>query len=259
MPSSHDDLAGFARAIVCGDAPPPWIGAGVGYPVAVGLEVYRNNYRGNLHDALEGAYPVTGQLVGAEFFRRLTRAYIAGHPSRSGNLHHYGDGMADFIAAFEPARALVYLADVAALEWACHSAWFADDGALLDARRLAWVEPERYAELVLELHPSCRLLQSRYPVAAIWHAHQPQADDDFRIDLDSGPCHALVLRRDDAVRVIELSAADAAWLQALQSGNPLGATVAVTLEGHPHFNLEAALCKLMQHGALAGFRLENMS
>jgi hypothetical protein len=257
MPVLHDDLAGLALAIARGEDLPLRIDADyVNYPAAVALEVYRNNYRGNLHAALAGAYPVVEQLVGEAFFRRLTRAYIACHPSRSGNLHDYGDDMAQFIAAFEPARALAYLADVAALEWACHRAYFAGDAGTLDVVALARLPHERYPELVFHMHQACSLLHSRYPVAAIWQVHQAAMPDDCSIDLDNGPCHALVLRRDDAVGVVELPAADAAWLQLMHAGMPLGAAVAAVLEHHPDFDFQAALTNLVGQGVLAGFTLE---
>ena len=128
MSALSDDLSGFARAIVRGEQPSPLIKANYQhYTVDVAIEVYRNNYRGNLLDALAGAYPVIEQLVGKDFFRLMARKYSEQYPSHSGNLHHYGAELAEFIAAFEHARELPYLTDVAALEWACHRAWFADD------------------------------------------------------------------------------------------------------------------------------------
>ena len=223
MPALIDDLSDFARAIVRGEEPSPHIAASYpNYSAAVAIEVYRNNYRGNLHDTLAGAYPVIEQLVGKDFFRLLTRQFIAQHPSRSGNLHHYGVEMARFVVAFEPAQGLAYLPDVAALEWACHCAYFADDAATLDINRLAQIPHEQYSDLILHIHPACHLVRSRYPIAAIWHAHQPGAADDFHIHLDSGPSNALVSRKDDVVMVSELLASDADWLQAIQAGTPLG-------------------------------------
>jgi len=254
MPALTDDLSDFARAIVLGlDLPPQTHGTGPNYPVATAMAVYRNNYRGNLYDALAGAYPVTGQLVGKDFFRRMTREFIGQHPSRSGNLHRYGAEMAGFVAAFEPARGLVYLADVAALEWACHCAYFADDAAALDIGKLAQVPPEHHPDLILHTHPACRLVRSDYPVAAIWHAHQPGAPGDFRIDLDSGPCVALVSRKDDVVVVSDLTQADAAWLQSMQAGTTLGDATVATLERHPDFDLHAALLNLAAHDVLGDF------
>jgi hypothetical protein len=101
MPSLNDDLSTFARAIVRGKPPSPSITATCqNYSVDVAIGVYRNNYRGNLHDTLAGAYPVIRQLVGEDFFRLLARKYIEQHLSRGGNLHHYGAEMAKFVADF---------------------------------------------------------------------------------------------------------------------------------------------------------------
>lgn len=259
MRDLNGDLSDFARAIVHGAEPSSQIDAGyANYSVAVAIEVYRNNYRGNLHDTLAGAYPVIEQLVGKDFFRLLTRKFIGQHLSRGGNLHHYGAEMASFVAAFEPAQELAYLPDVAALEWACHCAYFADDVATPDIAKLAQTPPELYAELVLHIQPSCYLVRSHYPIAAIWHAHQPGANSDFHIDLDSGPSNALVSRKDDVVLVSELTEADAAWLQAIQAGFPLGAATSTTLERHPDFDLQAALLSLVAQNVLTDFSLSTM-
>jgi hypothetical protein len=144
---------------------------------------------------------------------------------------------------------------VAALEWACHCAYFADDAATLDIGRLAQVSPDQYSGLILHTHPNCHLVRSRYPVAAIRHAHQPGASEDFHIDLDSGPCNALVSRKDDVVKIGELPEADADWLQALQAGTTLGTATAATQGRYPDFDLQAALLSLVALDALGGFSL----
>jgi hypothetical protein len=251
MSALHEVLSEFAGAIVRGDAPSARIGARYrNYSSDVAIEVYRNNYRGNLHDALAGAYPVVEQLVGKDFFRLVTRQYIGAHASRSGDLHRYGAEMAGFLASFERARGLVYLPDVAALEWACHRAYFADDAVALDLGKLARIPAERYPELRLHIHPACRLLRSAYPIAAIWRAHQPGAGSDFRIDLDAGACNALVSRKDDVVLVGELSDAEAAWLESIQSGASLGTATDGVLERHSDFDLQSTLLELLQADVL---------
>ncbi|RFC35503.1 MAG: putative DNA-binding domain-containing protein [Candidatus Nitrotoga sp. LAW] len=252
----NDDLSDFARAIVRGEEPSSRVVTSYqNYSVAIAIEVYRNNYRGNLHDTLAGAYPVIEQLVGKDFFRLLTRQFIGQYFSRSGNLHHYGAEMAGFIAAFEPAQGLVYLPDVAALEWACHCAYFAEDAATLDIGKLAQVPPEQYPDLILHIHPACHLVRSRYPITAIWHAHQPGASGDFHIDLDSGASNALISRKNDVVVVSALTEGDAAWLQGIQAGTSLGEATATTLEHYPDFNLQTALLKLVAQNVLANFNL----
>ena len=256
MPALSDDLSDFARVIVHGGQPSQQISANYPhYTVEAAIGVYRNNYRGNLHDALAGAYPVIEQLVGKDFFRQLTRQYIAQYPSCSGNLHHYGAEMAGFATVFEPARGLPYLPDIAALEWASHRAWFADDAAALDFDKLARLVPGQYSDLILQIHPACRLVCSRYPIAAIWHAHQPGANRDFHIDLDSGPSFVLVNRRQDVVEVSELAEAEAAWLREIQAGLSLGEATATTLQRHPGFDLQTMLLNLAARKVLCDFQL----
>ncbi len=252
----NDDLADFARTILRGEEPSSRIDKSYqNYSVDIAIEVYRNNYRGNLHDTLAGAYPVIEQLVGKDFFRLLTRQFIGQHLSRSGNLHHYGAEMTDFVAAFEPAQGLPYLPDVAALEWACHCAYFADDAATLDLGKLAQIPPKQYPDMILHVHSACHLVRSRYPITAIWHAHQPGASSDFKIDLDSASSNALVSRKNDVASVSELTEADAAWLQGIQAGTPLGEATAATLEHYPNFDLQAALLNLVAQNVLANFNL----
>ena len=98
-------------------------------------------------------------------------------------------------------------------------------------------------------------MRSSYPIAAIWQVHQPGAACDFHIDLDSGPCVALVSRKDDVVRVNELTEAEAAWLHVLQAGAPLGDATAATLKCYENFDLHAALLNLVAQDVLTGFDL----
>ena len=255
MHALKDDLAGFARAIVADHDLPQEQVSCPHYPVATALDIYRNNYRGNLQDSLAAAYPVIEQLVGKDFFRLMTREYIAQHPSHSGNLHGYGSQLAAFIAAFAPAQGLVYLPDVAALEWAYHCAYYAPDAATLDLSGLAQVAPEHYPDLVLLLHPACQVLRSDLPIAAIWHAHQPGSASDFHIDLDKGASIVLVSRRNDVVYVEPVAEADACWLHGLQSASTLGAATTTTLEQYPDFDVQSCLLSMVSRGVICDFKI----
>ena len=252
----RDDLSRFTHAIVRGEALASEINATyLSYPASTAIEIYRNNYRGNLHDTLAGAYPVIEQIVGKDFFRQLTKIFIEKYFSRSGNLHLYGAQMADFVANLPAAQKLVYLSDVAVLEWAYHCAYFAPDAATLDINQLAQTPPEQYPKLILHTHPACHVVRSPYPISAIWHAHQPGAPDDFHIDLDSGPSRVLVSRKEDVVHVSELQAGDAEWLLSIQSGATFGTATAATLENYPDFDLQACLLSLMSQGVFTKFDL----
>lgn len=258
MGNLHNELSYFASAIVRDESLSSQINTGYSaYSVEVAIAVYRNNYRGNLHDALTGAYPVIVQLVGDDFFRHMARNYIEQNPSTSANLHHYGANLATFLASFQPAQQLAYLPDIASLEWACHIAYFAADTTPLSLASLAQIPPEHYPALIL--NTACQLIRSTYPIAEIWHEHQAGAACDFHIDLDKGGCIALVSRKDNVVQVSELSAAEADWIERIQAGAPLGIASDTTLASYADFDLQAALLNLFALDALTGFRPQGSS
>lgn len=248
-----DDLSSFARAIRGEGELPDRLAVCPNYAVATAVDIYRNNYRGNLQGALAAAYPVIEQIVGNDFFRMMARKFIEQHPSHSGNLHLYGAELGDFVSGFEPAQGLAYLADVARLEWACHRAYFAPDADALDVAKFARVAAEQYALLHFLIHPACQVLRSRYPIAAIWHAHQPGMPVEFHIDLDSAPESVLVSRKDDIVRVDVLTEAEADWLERIQAAAPLGDATTATLERYSSFNLQSTLLNLVEQGIVIDF------
>ncbi len=247
-----DTLEHFSGAIRTGTGAPEEIVC-TRYPEERGIGVYRNNYRGNLHDTLASAYPVIRQLVGEDFFRLLAKRFIEQHASRSGNLHHYGSEMAGFLTHFENTQHLPYLPDMAQLEWAYHRAYFADDTVPFDLARLANIAPDSYAGLHWRLHPSCTLLTTAYPVAAIWQAHQDGANADFNIDLDAGGDSLLVYRNGLSMDIVRITPASLHWLTQLQQGICMGDATEATLSAHPDFDVAATLQHWLVNSVLADF------
>jgi hypothetical protein len=253
----HDELADLSHAIIKGAASSVQFETSSPYPVAIGLDVYRNNYRGNLQDALAGAYPVIEQLVGTDFLHMLARDFISQHGSCSANLFDYGAELGDFLESYSPANSLAYLPDIARLEWACHRAYFATDAEPLDLARLSQVAPSDHANLLLHVHPACRIVASAFPIVAIWQVHQ--ARGGFEIDWAGGGEIALVSRRDDVVTVRELNEDEAYWLQAVKHGQSLGLATAATLERFPLFDLQDTLLLFVSLGILTDFTLGELT
>lgn len=253
----HDELAKFSHAIIKGAPSSLGFVAPPHYSADIGLEVYRNNYRGNLQDALAGAYPVIEQLVGTDFLHMLARDFISQHGSCSANLFDYGAELGDFLESYSPANSLAYLPDIARLEWACHRAYFATDAEPLDLARLSQVAPSDHANLLLHVHPACRILASAFPIVAIWQAHQ--TGGGFEIDWAGGGEIALVSRRDDVVTVRELNEDEAHWLEAVRHGQRLGVATAATLNRFPLFDLQDTLLLFVSLGMLTDFTLGELT
>ncbi len=163
----------FAAALGSPSSPPPGDTHGrEGVPDARRFSVYRNNVAVSLIGAMEARFPVTHRLVGDEFFRAMARAYTARHKPASAVIIHYGAGFADFIATFEPAQDVPYLADVARFENAWVEAYHSAEAEPLEFTALAAIDPERVIDLRFAFHPAVRLLRSQFPVGSIWAGHQ---------------------------------------------------------------------------------------
>src|SRR4051794_18631291 len=84
-------ISDFARALDDPAAPPPahTLGRDDG-PDARRFAVYRNNIAVGLIGALESRFPVTRRLVGDDFFRGMSGAFVAVHKPRDAVLIRYG-------------------------------------------------------------------------------------------------------------------------------------------------------------------------
>ncbi|MGH6829987.1 MAG: DNA-binding domain-containing protein [Methylocella sp.] len=224
-----------------------------GLSAARRLQVYRNNVFASLTGALRACYPVIDRLLGERFFDSAAKHYIRDYPSTSGNLHDFGREYAGFIRAFPPAAELVYLSDVARLEWAYQEVFHAPEPKAFGLDGLSSVPPDRYGELRFKLHPASRLLVSEYPILHIWQVNQPGCDG--MVDLSEGGVNLLVIRRGIAIQIEALSPAEYALLANLAQGHVMSYAAAHALKAEPELDLPACLGRHVARRTIAGFEL----
>ena len=251
MPSLPELQAAFARGVLNpADAAIAEFVMPAGMRAADRIAVYRGNLLANYTGALRDVYPVVLRLVGEAFFDALARAYARQVPSRSGDLHDFGEELAGFLESFAPANGLAYLPDVARLEWVVHRVFHARAVVRLDPAELATVPPERLAVVRFELSPAARLLQSTYPVRTIWQVNQPHWNGDQAVDLGLGAQSVLVIRRGLEVELDALTDADYAMLESLYSGHSLDYALAAAQSANQDFDLERFLATHVLGGTL---------
>jgi hypothetical protein len=245
--SFRETVDAFAAALVDPDLPPPAATRGrEGSSDRRRFAIYRNNVAVSLIASIAARYPVTRRLVGEEFFRAMARAYVAENKPATPVLIHYGQGFPDFIAAFEPARDISYLADVARLENAWVEAYHAADATPLALACLAGFSADSLAEACASFHPAARLLNSAHPIASIWAAHQnaaaPAPIAEWRGEA------ALITRPVDEVRLRLLPEGGYAFAATLRCGASIGEAHDST--GVESFDAGAHLVGLIEAGAL---------
>lgn len=182
------------------------------------IAIYRNSMRGAMTTALSDIYPVCKKLVGTRFFHAMAQKYIGSHPSRSPDLADYGISFPAFVRSFKPAGALVYLADIARLEWAWHRAFHAADSHALDPERLSRIPQEPYPSVIFQPAPGSALLKSPFPIRKIWLSNQ--TDEDSQIELCDGCNRLLVVRVDYDIQILELDPAQWRFMRAIGKRQP---------------------------------------
>jgi hypothetical protein len=208
--------------------------------------VYRNNVVAGLVKALKSRFPVVEKIVGEEFFAAMARVYVVERPPRSPLLATYGDEFAAFIAAFEPARELAYLADVARLEAARTRAYHAADATPVDAGQLAALDAYVVGGIRVDMHPSTEIVRSPHPIVTIWAMNSGEQElapiENWRGE------DALVVRPYLDVEVRVLPPGGAAFLLALAGGQPLAEATEAALADDPSFDLTRNLAGLIGSG-----------
>ncbi|MFT3813636.1 MAG: DNA-binding domain-containing protein [Acidovorax sp.] len=243
---SLDHCAAFAPGLTCPRYPAPAdVAAHRGKGVARRYNVYRNNVTVSLINALADIYPAVQRITGAGFFRAMARFHVRATPPASPLLFEYGRDFPAFIAAYEYARELPWLADVARIERAWLDAYHAADRPVLDVSTLAAVDPAWLMDLRFEPHPAARIVRSRYAAVSLFTAHKAEGVPPLHADEAED---ALVTRPGMDIIVSRLPAGGAAFLTRLLAGGPLGAAAAAAFDEALSFDLGANLAGMVSAG-----------
>jgi hypothetical protein len=247
----------FARALVAIDA------CGCGADVArlaaqPAFAVYRNTVMKGCIDALQANYPAVSRLVGDEWFRAAAAIFVRAHLPRDPVLLDYGADFADFLAHFDPAAELPYLAGVAKLDRYWMEAHTARDEEPVAASAVARLQAEELARAKLRPHASARWAWfDGQPIATIWrHNREAQpAHAAAGIEWQSGG--VLIVRARDAVETIELDAASCAFLDACAQDGTLAEAAAASLAFDPEIDLSRVMAGLLSAGAFGALAFVN--
>jgi hypothetical protein len=250
LPALLELQRGFARALlderdetVCAHI------AADGFGAAERLRIYRNTCRSTLVATLRMTYPAVEKLVGPAFFEHAAGRFVDCHPARSGYLNDYGAQFGAFLAAFEPARELLYLPDVARFEWALGIAANAADAPALDATALLLVPADLHADLRFAPHPSVSCLRLAFPADEIADAVMSRDEAAMgEVDLASGPLSIVVHRGRDGIQTERLEPAAYEVVSRLCAGEALGRVLESASTDAP-----AILAQQLAQGRLSAF------
>lgn len=236
------DQTRFRAALLDGARPaPPGLSDGRGQPAGRRFDVYRNNVVSSLIDALGASFPAVRSLLGARGFHAVADRFLRQHPPNTPLLMRYGAGFADFLDTAEDMPGPGYLGDVARLEQAQREAYHAADAAPLGTDDIAAIPPEDMAQARLRLAPAVRLIQSPWPVHAIWlYATQTGAPKPAAVAQD-----VLISRPEFDPVLTVLPTGGAAFVRALMDEAALATALDRATEAAPGFDLQSMLAVLL--------------
>ncbi|MBL4585065.1 MAG: putative DNA-binding domain-containing protein [Pseudomonadales bacterium] len=181
------------------------------------LDIYRDGVVGGLTTALADTYPVCFALVGEAFFNAMAMQFVFKHASTSPDLSNYSPLFCEFISTFKPAESLVYLSDVAKLEWNWHQVFHEADDSPLNFGSLA---EQQDKDVTFHLVQAGRLIHSNWPVHKIWQVNQPEYIGDTAVNLDEGEVFLWLCRNGYEMRIEPLNKNEWALLKALSEPKP---------------------------------------
>ncbi|WP_438390140.1 HvfC/BufC N-terminal domain-containing protein [Caballeronia sp. DA-9] len=249
----HDFATAFAPGLTNpAAAAPEDVVAPLGKGVIKRYNVYRNNVTVSLIDALAAIYPAIQRITGIDFFRAMARFHVRETPPVSPLLFEYGRDFPAFIASYDYARGMPWLADTARIERAWLDAYHAADLPALAAEALGSIDPALLAETRFTPHPATRIVRSSYPAVAIFAMNR--TDGPVSPLCSSEPEDALVTRPGHEVIVSRLPAGGAVFLAHLLDNASLGDAIAAAFEDAPAFDLHANLAGMISAGVFTAIQ-----
>ena len=220
------------------------------------LSIYRGSILGGITTALTNIFPVCVKLVGEKYFTHMVAGYLKNYPSNSPDIGNYGEYLPAYIADFKPAKTLMYLADVAQLEWLWHKAFNAsnDHSSLQHYQPLTELQNIQEHELPSIIFwpvSSANLLSSPYPIQQIWQVNQADYHGDLSVNLDDGGVNLVIWRNADlGMRIDELSDDEMTFIAAVLKNASFGDIAELNFSQ----SLDVVVQRCIQAGLIIGFK-----
>jgi hypothetical protein len=180
------------------------------------LDVYAEGYFLRLHDCLAEDFSCVRHALGEERFRRLIAEFLAHFPSTTPNVSEVGRRLPGFALEHRFTCELPLIGDLAALEWALVKSFYAPQAPVFDPALFATLPPEAWTGARFLLAPSALLLESSWPVDAIWR------DDTSALDAKPETVRLLIFREGEEVGVDRLEVLPFTILDGMRTGLNLG-------------------------------------
>ena len=183
-----------------------------------GLDVYRNNYRSQLRNCIQGAFPITLEWMGWTAFQSALEVHIDSVAPGSWTLDEYPKGFPTTLRRQFPAEP--DFSELASFEWELSQAFVAGDALPVQMEQLKGIEWESAR---FELAPSFRLIHQETNAVEIWSALKHGRRDPAR-KTHKAPKVILVWRSDEICQFRYAERLEGTALELIATGASFGET-----------------------------------
>lgn len=209
-----------------------------------GFSVYRNTVLKGCVDALCDNFPSVERLVGSDWLRGAATIHARETPPSDARLVFYGERFGDFLDAFEPARQLPYLGDVARLDRLWIEAFTAAQEAPLDLASLTGMTASDLAACHLQPRASVRWRWfAEQPIYSIWRHNRETLPMPEELPWQGEG--ALLVGQTEGVIWQALEIGGCAFLDACAAGHDLDQASALALVTQPDLDFTTLLGRLL--------------
>jgi hypothetical protein len=201
MKASLASIQADLKAAILGNSKsaPPHIAKPARGTRASAFGVYKDAYIMRLTDFLANDHEMLRQYLGDVAFASMARDYIAAHPSENANARWYCLHLPAFLKSYKPFKQHPEIHELATLEAALNFAFDAPEAQSLTITDMAKLDPETFATMPLNMHPSAVRLTFVQNTTSIWSALKCEEQPPKPHSLDA-PQHIVVWRQGTASR-----------------------------------------------------------
>ena len=226
-----------------------------------GINIYRRNLMANAKRALSISFPTIFELLDSDVSEQVTHGFLKLSPPKQGDWAQWGAEFASFITTTSVGLEYPYLSDCAGLDWLVHCALHGVDQTFEQSslQLLADCEPE---QIFIKFNQNVRLLETKYPIADIFHAHHGNDDLQRKLAMKnaqqalasaSEKQTVMIYRPEFQPKVTTLMAGEDRFMHCLMSGQSLAQSLSVA-NGNNHFSFDKWLVKAIEQNLIYTFK-----
>ncbi|MCI5058564.1 MAG: DNA-binding domain-containing protein [Flavobacteriales bacterium] len=197
------------------------------------FKIYSNNIFASLKNVLKDDFPISKRVLGEQKFNQASFEFVRNFPPTSGCLLNYGEKFPRFLGIFFPT--ILYLQDIAQIEWAKKEIYYKSNSCPLDPMVLSSIPSDEYTDLTFEFPEATFFFESVFSLQEIWE--DPEKEKNLKLT----PSYSLIIRPRYKIQHYWLSEEEFSFLKALYEKKTLGEAYERAAELNPKFDLSKTL------------------